>query len=672
MRRLAAALGGLIALSSQTSPALHAQATTARVPLIHRARVWNESDIASKDLKRGPDVPGAFAPRQMIACRYVEDEFQGRSPKFTCLTESGEKLKVKYGRSNGEVYGEVAATRLLWALGFGADAMFSVRVLCTGCPAAFAGRPAPGGAQRFDPAAVERRLPGKAVESGDRPGWSWLELDLIDEDEGGSPRAHRDALKLLAAFLQHTDTKPEQQRLLCLDGPECETPFMLLNDVGLTFGRANLANANAVGSVNLEEWSRTPVWKGSRGCVGNLPRSLTGTLKEPIVSEEGRRFLSGLLARLSNRQIRDLFEGARMDERLPAFPGGGEPAGVDQWVEAFTRKREEIDQRRCLDGWWSDAPAGFQTGTILWLQSHASTPLTIVANVVSLFGYTRAYMAIAVALALGFRLRAGAALLLLLALTGVFTDGAKAIVTFPRPDAVDDRVATLTMFRGSFAEPRATRSIDVEDGYGFPSGHVAATTAFLFGLVFLFGWNCAWVGMAIWLPVMAVSRLYLGRHFPGDILGGVAIGVIATATGMLGLVLARLKDASRAYAVALRVLGAASGLAVLALWSGIPATYDTGRFLGLALGVVMLGSTRIEEDLSALARLGRIALAASLFAGAWWITGVMLEATELSHTPIGGLLAGALPLALVLPGPIWIQRVLASALQRQPERAGPG
>ncbi len=128
----------------------------------------------------------------------------------------------------------------------------------------------------------------------------------------------------------------------------------------------------------------------------------------------------------------------------------------------------------------------------------------------------------------------------------------------------------------------------------------------------------------------------------------------------------------RAYAVALRVLGAASGLAVLALWSGIPATYDTGRFLGLALGVVMLGSTRIEEDLSALARLGRIALAASLFAGAWWITGVMLEATELSHTPIGGLLAGALPLALVLPGPIWIQRVLASALQRQPERAGPG
>ena len=38
----------------------------------------------------------------------------------------------------------------------------------------------------------------------------------VDPEFGGAPRAHRDAMKLLAVFLQHTDTKPEQQRIVCL------------------------------------------------------------------------------------------------------------------------------------------------------------------------------------------------------------------------------------------------------------------------------------------------------------------------------------------------------------------------------------------------------------------------------------------------------------------------
>jgi hypothetical protein len=63
-------------------------------------------------------------------------------------------------------------------------------------------------------------------------------------------------------------------------------------DLGLTFGRANFTNANTTGSVNLREWSRTPVWKGAEGCVGNLPKSLTGTLNDPAITEGGRRFLA--------------------------------------------------------------------------------------------------------------------------------------------------------------------------------------------------------------------------------------------------------------------------------------------------------------------------------------------------------------------------------------------
>jgi len=155
-------------------------------------------------------------------------------------------------------------------------------------------------------------MPAREIR-GTAEAWSWLELDLIDEDEGGAPLAHRDALKLLAVFLQHTDSKPEQQRLVCLDEKDeashrCERPFMLMNDVGLTFGRATLANTNLVSSMNLDLWSQTPVWKGDSACVGNLPRSLTGTLKDPVISEQGRAFLADLLTQLSDAQIRALFE----------------------------------------------------------------------------------------------------------------------------------------------------------------------------------------------------------------------------------------------------------------------------------------------------------------------------------------------------------------------------
>ena len=48
----------------------------------------------------------------------------------------------------------------------------------------------------------------------------------MQEAAGGAPRAHRDALKLLAVFIQHTDNKAAQQRLVCVsdDEGEAEAP----------------------------------------------------------------------------------------------------------------------------------------------------------------------------------------------------------------------------------------------------------------------------------------------------------------------------------------------------------------------------------------------------------------------------------------------------------------
>jgi len=306
------------------------------------------------DLKTGPTGSGAFPPGATVACRYVKKEMSGNSPKFTCVIPPEDEVKVKFGRENGEVYAEVAATRLFWALGFPADRMYPVQVLCDGCQAREeTTRQDASGAVIFDPASIERKLKGHAIETEPDSGWAWPELDKVDEAAGGAPRAQRDALKLLAVFVQHTDNKPAQQRLLCADEKAdgergergaCAHPVMMVNDLGQTFGRSNLFNRDQVGSVNLEKWAGTHIWRDPSHCVGDLAPSQSGTLDNPMISEAGRKFLSDLLMQLSDAQLRDLFDVARFEERAE---GHKRPGTVEEWVSAFKKKRGEIASTTC-------------------------------------------------------------------------------------------------------------------------------------------------------------------------------------------------------------------------------------------------------------------------------------------------------------------------------------
>jgi hypothetical protein len=284
-----------------------------------------------------------------VSCTYFPKKISGATPKFWCEVKPHDEVKVKYGAANGEVFGEVAATRLLWALGFGADAMYPVTVICRGCSSDPFRRPEKTSTEaRFDPAAIERLMPGDVMEYAEDSGWGWVDLDSVDPALGGAPLAHRDALKLLGVFIQHTDSKPAQQRLVCLDKEmggsatdgRCEHPFMMLNDIGRTFGKANVFNRDQPSSVNLKAWSDMPVWRDKSGCVGNMPRSMTGTLDNPKISEGGRKFLADLLNQLSDQQIRDLFDVSGVTRRDTT-------STIDGWVKAFKQKRDEVTNRAC-------------------------------------------------------------------------------------------------------------------------------------------------------------------------------------------------------------------------------------------------------------------------------------------------------------------------------------
>jgi len=121
---------------------------------------------------------------------------------------------------------------------------------------------------------------------------------------------------------------------------------MMINDLGATFGRANLLNTNAKSDASFKRWSAAPIWKDRDACVGYLPVSLTGTLDNPPISESGRKFLADLLVQLSDRQLYDLFDVARFPAR-PRDGSYGEGAKIEEWVKAFKDKRDDIVNHAC-------------------------------------------------------------------------------------------------------------------------------------------------------------------------------------------------------------------------------------------------------------------------------------------------------------------------------------
>jgi hypothetical protein len=99
--------------------------------VLARARVWNEPATPIESASLGsnrPDLPDE------LVCRYKPEPTSGTTPKFDCVLAGGEVVKIKYGATT-EIPAEIAATRLLAALGFGADTIYLIRkVRCFGCP----------------------------------------------------------------------------------------------------------------------------------------------------------------------------------------------------------------------------------------------------------------------------------------------------------------------------------------------------------------------------------------------------------------------------------------------------------------------------------------------------------------------------------------------------------
>ena len=208
---------------------------------------------------------------------------------------------------------------------------------------------------------------------------------------------------------------------------------------------------------------------------------------------------------------------------------------------------------------------------VLWFQQF-SPSLDLPFKVLTFLGDKEFYLLLMQLMYWCLDRRVGARLFVLWLLSASLNEGAKLLADQPRPFDYDSRVIRLVH----------------EDSGGLPSGHTQSAFV-VWGYL-----ACRYKNISLWLLAgflvfaIPLSRVYLGAHFPTDLLGGYAIGAVVL------LLALRLDTIIESWFTKKGIglqLGVSMGLPILLLLF-IPSGNNglltaVGAFIGLSTGVVL-------------------------------------------------------------------------------------
>ena len=336
-----------------------------RTAKVYRAPSPSYDPVLGYDTAAGPR-PGAPQVDQNgrgnpVNCRAADkpQKVGGTLPKFYCsvpgnVDEDGDVVRYKVkphfkgssrDKRDGEVYGEFLSSRFSRALGFFADDEWVADVTCPDCEKSLT-KPFQGAKYTpFQPAVGIEMSIGDGIDVGcDGDDTASLSGSLEKLLLAGAPMAEIDAFKLWLAFIDHDDTKEQNQKFACLDSHKnsdgtrtCEPgqAIFYVSDMGSTFGSTTASEKKAT----LALWKGKDPIKVSGGKCTTTAKSVGDTQ----ISEEGRELLAANLQRLldaeaQNGLITRVFKASRNDER-------DQPA--EAWTAEFVRKAKTIINAHC-------------------------------------------------------------------------------------------------------------------------------------------------------------------------------------------------------------------------------------------------------------------------------------------------------------------------------------
>lgn len=146
---------------------------------------------------------------------------------------------------------------------------------------------------------------------------------------------------------------------------------------------------------------------------------------------------------------------------------------------------------------------------VLWLQQF-SPAFDVFFKSLTFFGDKEFYLLFLPLIYWCIDRRAGARLLFLLLVSVFINSAVKVFVNQPRPFHYDSRVKQIVEAYGG----------------GLPSGHTQNTVALWGCLAHRFRNKLLWILSGILIISVPLSRIYLGVHFPTDIIGGYVLGIL--------------------------------------------------------------------------------------------------------------------------------------------------
>jgi hypothetical protein len=300
------------------------------------ARLWQDpGPMSSRDLRWGAGS-AERAPKAPFA--FVEHGSGGTQPKVVVADSAGVRWDVKFGE---EVHAEVAASRLVWALGYYVDEVYFVG------DGVIAGFDAGGRVEdyvdasgTFRDARFERRQDHhQAVDAG----WGFAANPFTGTRE-------LSGLKILMALIGNWDIEGARNNRLVEVREPGKEPYRqyFVGDLGATFGRMGARMTNH-SKWNLEDYR-------GEGFIDQVDDKevefdydgLEGGLdKVPL---EHARWFADLLGQLTATQVRQAFEAA-----------GATPEEVDGFSQVVLARigalREAVGRPPATRGARPTAPA---------------------------------------------------------------------------------------------------------------------------------------------------------------------------------------------------------------------------------------------------------------------------------------------------------------------------